>query len=60
MLTSLLTVLTRPVLFSYRTWEQSLGMAPPTVGCALPRQSFIKKMLSRLACSQILQRRFLN
>jgi len=36
------------------------GMAPPTVGWALPRQSLSKEMPSRLAYSLILWRLFPN
>jgi hypothetical protein len=47
-------------LISYRTKATSQGMAPPTVGWALPRPPLIRKMTYRPAYSHILWRHFLN
>jgi hypothetical protein len=41
-------------LLSYRTQDHLSGIAPPTIGGALPHQSLIKKMSYRLAYSKIL------
>jgi hypothetical protein len=48
------------VCFLIERRTTSPGMAPPTMGWALPHPSLIKKMLYRLACSPILGKYFLN